>query len=78
MEGRSGGLLSGGDAHSVSKTVVSRGHCRWCPAYFEPEQALLNTTRVIRQHRSLLRIYRSVGDRKGLGQTVQPDLQICW
>ena len=24
--------------------VVSRGHSRWCPAYVESEQALMNTT----------------------------------
>ena len=58
VEGRSGGLLSGGDAHSawlpdLANTVVSRGHSRWCPAYAESEQALLNTTEVTRQQCSV-------------------------
>ena len=50
-EGRSDRLLSEEDAHSVglrdgANIVVSRGHCRWCPAYVRSEQALLNTTEV--------------------------------
>ena len=57
-EGRSGGLLSGGDAHSVwlrdlANIVGSRGHSRWCPAYAESEPALLNTTAVTRQQCSV-------------------------
>ena len=36
--GRSGGLLSGGDAHSgshhnLANLVVGRGHSRWYPVY---------------------------------------------
>ena len=51
VEGRSGGLLSGGNTHSVwfrdlANIVVSRGLSRWCPAYAQSEQALLNTTEV--------------------------------
>ena len=58
VEGRSGGLLSGEDAHSVwprdsANIVVSRGHSRWCPAYVETEQALLRTTEVTRQQCSV-------------------------
>ena len=58
VEGRSGGLLSVGDAHSVwlrdlANIVVSRGHSRWCPAYVESEQALLNTTEVTQQQCSV-------------------------
>ena len=54
MEGRSGSLLSWGDAHSVwlhslANIVISRGHRRWCPVYVESEQALLNTTEVTGQ-----------------------------
>ena len=37
------------DAHSVwlrdlVNIAISKGHSRWCPAYVESEQALLNTT----------------------------------
>ena len=47
-----------GDAHSVwlrdlANIVVSRGHSRWCPAYVESEQALLNTTEVTQQQCSV-------------------------
>ena len=49
-----GGLLYGGDSHSVrlhdlANIVVSKGHSRWCPAYVQSKQALLNTTEVTRQ-----------------------------
>ena len=56
MDGCSGGLLSGGDAHSVcdlANTVVSRRHSRWCPGYAESEQASLNTTEVTWQQCSV-------------------------
>ena len=58
VEGRSGGLLSGGDAHTVwlrnlASIVVSRGNSRWCPAYVPSEQALLNTTEVTQQQYSV-------------------------
>ena len=51
VEGCGGGLLSGGDAHSVqlrdlANIVVSRGQSRWCPAYVQSEQAQRNTTEV--------------------------------
>ena len=52
------GVGGGGGTHSVwlrdlTKIVVSRGHSRWCPAYVESEQALLNTTKVTRQQCSV-------------------------
>ena len=58
VEGRSGGLLSGRDAHTVwlrdlASIVVSRGNSRWCPAYVQSEQALLNTTEVTQQQCSV-------------------------
>ena len=51
IEGCSGILLSGGDAHSVwlcylANIVISRGHSSWCPAYVQLHQAL------IKHHRS--------------------------
>ena len=47
-----------GDAHSVwlqnlINIVVSRGHRRWCPAYVQSEQALLNSTKVTQQQCSV-------------------------
>ena len=61
MEKRSGGLPwqgGGGGAHSVglpdlANVVVSRGHSRWCPAYVESDQALLNPNEVTRQQCSV-------------------------
>ena len=58
VEGCSGSLVSGGDAHSVwlhnlANIAISRGHSRWCPAYVQSEQALLNTTKVIQQQCSV-------------------------
>ena len=58
VERCSGGLLSGGDAHSVrlcdlANIVVSSWHSRWCPAYVQSEQALLNTTEVTQQQCSV-------------------------
>ena len=58
MEGCSGSLLSGGDTHSdwlhdFANTVVSKGHSRCCLAHVESEQALLNTTKVTWQQRSV-------------------------
>ena len=49
IDGLSGDLHSGGDAHSVwlrLSTVVSKRHNRWRPAYVESEQASLNITEV--------------------------------
>ena len=58
VEGCSGGLLSSGDAHSVwfcdlANIVASRGYSRWCPAYVQSEQALLNTAKVTQQQCSV-------------------------
>lgn len=54
MEGRSGGLLSGGGAdsvllHDLANTVVIMGHRRRCPACVEAEQTTLIITEVVRQ-----------------------------
>ena len=58
LEGRHGGLLSGGDAHSrrlrhLASSVVSRGPSRWCPRQAESKQALLGTAKVTGQQCSV-------------------------
>ena len=67
VEGGSGGLLSGGDAHSVwlhdlANIVISRGHSRWCPAYVQSEQAPLSTTEVTWQQCSVSFVWQPTND----------------
>ena len=43
IEGHSGGCIAEGDTnsvrvHNVSDMFISKGHSRWCPAYFQSEQ----------------------------------------
>ena len=61
VEEHGGGLLSGGvwgggeftQCDSATNTVIHRRHSRWCLAYVEWKQALLNTTEVTRQQYSI-------------------------
>ena len=55
MEGHRCGLLSGGTLtqSDLANIVVSMGQSRWCPAYVESEQALLNSTEVTQQQCSV-------------------------